>query len=855
MVLIKFGFKYKLLYPILLIFNIILAQNVEKKDSVSIKKDTIKKGGNALEDVVNAYADEIRNDFPNQTSYLIKNAKVEYQDMKILADYIVINWDSGDVTARGKTNDKGDIVESTTFTQGEQNFDYKEFKFNIKTKQGIAFGVRTTDKEAVIVAEKAKRLNENEYYLRRGMYTTDTYFMQKKDSLPDYHLSTGKIKMIKDEAIITGPIQMYIEQVPTPFVVPFMYIPDMNKRSAGLLIGTFGERESLGFYLDNWGIYLPINDYIDMELRAGVYSKGSWSISDNIKYLKNYRYNGNFNLRYEKKVMGTPGLSDYSKQNNYNVTWSHTQSDKANPNLSFSASVNMVSSNYYKNSVWAGNLYNGNVVTSTTSSSISLVKRFDTLPLSASLTASSSQSLSTGNVSMTLPNLNVSMSQQYPFAPKSGSKKGMLQNFYMNYSLNVMNQLTTTNDDLFSSKMFDNAKNGMKQESAFGTSTTFLNYFQLTLTGGYKEVWSLKTLKKDYDSTDDKVVSTDVNGFKTYRTFNGAASVQTTLYGQMNFNKTGIIQAVRHVMTPSVGYGYTPDFSTDSWGYYKTYIDKTGKQVKYSIFENGVFGSPGSAKSSSLNFSLANNLEMKVRDKKEKTGVKKIKIFESLNLTTNYNMAADSLKWGNISVSGSSSLLNSKIRVNYSGTIAPYKIVFDTPTSTSGHYVDKYGYFTLANYNVGMTFGLDPSMFGEKTDYAKKYKRQGTVRYDKYYFDDEGYAHFDIPWKLDFTFSYNNSRNTNRTSTNTASLQVNGSVSPSPYWDINFSTNYDIMTKKLGYTRIALTRDLRSFNITFNWVPFGAYKTWDFFIGIKANVLKDAVKYQERNFYDSNSSF
>lgn len=851
----------------ILIFNILLAQNKVGKsipDSTHITRDTIQNKKEKLEDILNTQGDEIRNLFSKKLTYLIHNAKVDYENMSIAADYIVIDWNSGDIFARGKTDSLGKITDNILFTQGDKKFEYKEAVFNMKTKQGTAFNIRTDEDEMVILAEKAKRVDDENYYMRRGIMTTDEYFKAKKDSLPDYHLSTNIMKMItgkNQKTLVAGPTQMYIEQFPTPFILPFLYLPSSGKkREAGVLIGTFGERQTKGFYLERWGFYVPIGEYLDLESRFGVYTKGSWMTDNKFRYVKRYKYSGNFNIIYEKNITSTKGLDDYSEIENYRVVWSHYQDSKANPTLSFNSAINFVSQNYYNNSIYNQNALNGSVNNNQASSSISLVKRFNNNPLTISLNASASQNITSGNsnsgdVTMILPNLSVTMPQVYPFSPKSGAKKGMFQNIYMDYKMNLQNTVNTTMDDIFTSKMFDNSKNGITNQTNFGTTANIFNYFQIGINGNYKEAWTTKTIKKDYNLSENKLEINNHNGFKSYRTFGGSASISTTLYGMAKFKKGGVIESIRHMISPTISYNYMPDFSSDSWGYYGTYINQSGQKIKYSYFEGGILGDPSNIENSSVSISIANNLEMKIRDKNEKSGVKKIKIFEALNISTGYNFAADSLKWSPLIATGSSSVFNSKLKINYGMKINPYKIVFDNPTNNNfGHMVDKFGYFTIASYTMGLNFSLDPSLFGIKEDnYSKKYNKQGQIRYEKYYFDDENYAHFYIPWKLNIGLNYSHTKEYNRFSTTSATVNITGEVSPSPYWKITGSTNYDMESREFGYTRLGFMRDLRSFNISFNWVPIssGYNKTWDFYIGIKANLLKDAIKYEARNFNDS----
>lgn len=852
--------KYTIILFLLLTFNIILAQqNPIDSTQNNTKIDTIKVNKNKLNDVLDYKAQEIQNNFRKKMSYLIEKAEVKYQDYDIFADYISIDWETGEVYGRGKIDSTGKITENVNFIQGGKTYEYNEFKFNFKNKKGQAFGVRTEEGEGVIVAEKTKKANDSVFYMRRGLYTTDEYFIDKKDSLADYHLKTGKIKYIDKSSIITGPIQMYIEQVPTPLVMPFFYLPEISKnRSAGILIPSFGERESQGFYLQGLGYYTPIGDNFDLTLKTDLYTKGSWAIYSSSTYYKRYKYKGNFSANYTTNISGIKGLSGYSKTALYRIQWSHQQDPKANPNLTFSSSVNFMSSKFYSNGINNGNIFNANVLQNTANSSISINKIFPNSPFNASLSLSHNQNNSTQTMNFNLPQFSLNMSRIYPFAPKVGSKQGLLENLNMNYSLNIQNNLSEVPEkDVFTSRMFNNARNGMQHKLNFATNNTLFNYFTFSLGANYTDVGVLETVEKHYDEETSQVVTEKVNGFKTYRTFGFNSSLSTQLFGFLNFGKDKKIQAIRHVLTPSVGYSLTPDFSKDFWNYYDSYIDGNGNEIKYSYFDGGLYGSPGNRFSSSVNFSLNNNLEMKVLDSKsDSTNVKKIKLFDNLSLNTSYNIAAEEFKWSPISVNGSTSLFKSKLRMNFTATVNPYKIEYTTNNNVrSGSYVDEFGYFSLSRYNVSMNYNLNSSDV-IKTKPSSLYKKKGTIRNEVFYFDDENYAHFDQSWNLGFGLIYNYAKNLSGSSNlkeTTASVRINGSIKPTPYWTISGSTNYDITNDKLAFTTFTFSRDLRSFNINFSWVPFGTYKTWNFFIGIKANILKDAVKYEQRNFPQSST--
>ena len=865
-------FKSILLILNILIFNNILAQtvpqNIDKKndvrdsisitkDSLSVKKDTILPK-EELEDVVKMKA-ELRNtsSIVNKQTSLYKNAQIIYQDMQIDADYIRFEWETGKIYARGEQDAKGKIIKPAIATQGGKKFEYNEVIYNIKTKQAVAFNARTEESEGVIVAQKTKKYNDSVFVMSRGMYTTDEYFLKKKDSLPDYHMSARIIKLVKTKnssQIITGPIQMYIEQVPTPLIMPFAILPFSDKRSAGILIPSFGERQDVGFFLNGLGYYQPLGDHFDLRILSDIYTKGSWNLKPELNYLKKYRYSGNFAADYGYTVRGIKGLDDYSRTKTFRIAWRHSQDSKANPYFTFNASVDIVSSKFYNNTVNNNYIFNGNVLNTTQTSRVNVTKRFLNLPITISASAAYNQNFATGLTDLRLPDMTIAVNQFYLFKPKTGVRTGLLENINVNTGFALSNYVTTTEDEIFKQQMWKDMKTGAKNNISLSTNTTVAKYFTFTLAANADNVLTTKTLEKSYNPITNLVENNFKNNIAGYTTFSTSASLQTVLYGQKNFSKNSPIVAIRHMITPSMSFSYSPDFGERSWGYYKNYSNARGEMTPYSIFENGIYGAPSSGLQQTMGFNISNNLEMKVKSKTDSTGVKKVKIFENLNISGGYNFAAEKYKWSVFSVTAQSSFFNNKLNVNSSMTIEPYEIVF-TDGSDTGIRTENFGHFSLQGINVQLSYPMSEAIFGKKEDASKKYKKKGEIRNENYFFDDDNYSRYSPTWTLNVNANYSYTRGLSRFGNKVASLGLDGSIKLTPYWNINGSTNYDIEAKALGYTRLGFARDQRSFTITFNWVPFGQYKVYDFFIGIKANILKDAVKYKERSFTQPNSTF
>lgn len=857
-------FKYLFALFFLLLFNSKAFSQVDPQvnprgDSVVSKQDTIKIDTirkEKLEDVLVYNSDDQIHEWRKKMSYLLRNAVIQYTDMEIRADYIEINWETGDIYADGKRDSLGMIIEPTIFKQGGKEYEQHSFKVNYKTKVGVAYNVRLEEGEGVLVGNRVKRANDSIMYLRGVDYTTDTYFIERKTNDPDYVLRTQTAKYIdrKDDnkIMVTGPINMRIYDVPTPLTLPFAYIPMGQNRSAGIILPSFGERSDVGFFLEGGGFYLPIGEYLDFSLTGEIYTKGSWGIHGASAYRKRYRFSGNFRMDYENRITGIKGLSNYNHSTNYQISWSHQQDSKANPNLIFSANVNLRSSQYFRESIRNGNIISGDVYTNTSNSTISVNKTFPNSPFSMSAVVShfqndNSNSDAPASMQFVLPQLTVNMSRIYPFAPKVGSKKGLLKNLAVGYNMNLINNIDTNEDDAFTARMWDNAKSGMRQKIDFNTGTTLANYFPMTLSANYEETWYLKTYEKRFDPEQNIVVDMEKKGFDSFRTFNISGSVSTNLYGTyLNPNKDAKIQGIRHVISPTVGFSFRPDFAAEEWGYYDYYRGADGRKVLYSRFSNGVFSGPPQGQSASVNFGLRNNLEMKVKSKKDSTGVQKIKIFEYLDISSSYNLAADEFKLAPIRVSGMTKLFNQQLNLQFNATFDPYKIVFEDGVER-GTRIDKLGAFRLTNYNVNFGYNFDNRTFGGSGFDNSKYKKRGEVRNENFYFDEYDYAHFSIPWKLGLTFNHSYTRMDTREGINTTVLALNASISPSPFWSLSTSTSYDFRAREFSQARISFNRDLRSFNLSFSWVPFGRYKTWDFFIGIKANILSDAVKYDQNS--------
>lgn len=852
------AFKISFLLIILLTFNRILSQELSPPKQLQPLKgvhDTIRPSREKLGGIVFTKADSIRNDLPAKMSYLNRNAVVKYQDMDINADYIAIDWEQGSIFARGKQDGKGRITEPALALQNGKKYEYDQFTFNYKTGQAIAYNARTEESEGVILAQRTKKVNDSVFYMRRGLYTTDQLFIKKKAERPDYYLLAPEIKLIKgkkNSQVITGPIQFYIEDVPTPLALPFGILPFSQERSAGLLMPSFGERQDVGFFLQGLGYYQPLGKYFDLKILADYFTKGSWNIRPQVNYMRKYRYSGSFNADIGRRVDGIRGLDNYHETETYSIQWNHQQDAKANPLFQFGASVNIQSSRFFANTVNNSHIFNGNVLQTRQASSINITKRFLNYPITISATGLYNQNLATGLVDLTLPQLTVSTTQFHLFKPKNGMRQGLLENITVNTNLAANNYVSVNQRDLFTPVMWEALQTGIRNNISLNTNSQVFNFFNLNIFATVDNVLTTKTVQKFYNPINQEVQNHIHRGLAGFSTFNIGAGVQTTLYGQLNFGKDRLIRAIRHVVNPSLSYSFTPDFSAPGFGYYRSYIDRMGQEVRYSRFEGSIYGSPGQGMNQLLNLGVSSNLEMKVLSKTDSTGFKKVKIFENLSLNTSYNLAAQEFHLSHISVNAQTSLFEGRMSINSSLNIDPYERELNAERWSR---VNRIGGFYLSNFNIQTSFPLTNLIFGKEEDISKRYSKRGNARNEVYHFDEQNYAHFNQPWSMNWAVTFDYTKSIEGFVNRSASIGVNGNWKVTPYLNLTASTHYDLIAGQLSWMRLGIQRDQRSFSINFNWVPFGPLKVYDFFIGIQANILKDALKYEDRSFVQPRSTF
>ena len=849
------------------VINSFYVINASVLDSI-IKRDSIQKSKSfLLENIDYEATDTVLIDPKNRSIRLYNNAKIFYEDMQIESGIIVVNYEKNEIYAGRIKDSLGEYSQFPIFKQGQDEVRPDSLRYNMDSKKAIIFNSRTEESGLNIISDKTKKENDSVYYMNRAKFTTS-----KNIDDPEYYFLLRKAKVIPGKKIITGPTNMYIANVPTPIGLPFAYFPISNKRSYGIIFPSFGEQNTRGYFIQNGGYYLPINDNLDLTLLGDYYTNGSHGIRVENTYLYRYRFRGNLSFRFENLIQGERGFPDYSKSSIYNLRWSHSQDAKSNPNSRFSASVNLGSSKYYQESINQVNA--ANYLNNTLSSSVSYSKTFVGEPqVNLSLTATHSQNTNTQTINMTLPSFQGSVSRIYPFEPKLGTKKGIIQNINLQYSVRGENRITTTDSLFFKKEMFDSAKTGLQHNIPISTNFKLFKFFSFSASTNFQETWVFKTVNKSYDQQNQQEITEETSGFDSFRTYNFSTSLGTTVYGMYNFSEKSKIKALRHVLRPSLSFGISPPFDQ----YYDSYEivsadGLTTSQVEYSRFEGSIFGLPNKNYSSSISLSLNNNIEAKVVDKEsDEDELKKIKIFNNLNFSTSYNLALDSLNLSPIRMTGGTQLLKNKLNLNFGATFDAYALDDNNRRINKFNLNNGGGLFRVTSANLTFNYSLnssenkkeskkeesmideslrnggrDDDLFGIAMDTASQAFNLQDEEEDEIINDLYKYK---IPWslRLAYAINYNNIFNQNEISSH--SLMFSGNVDLSPKWNAGISSGYDFKNNGITYTQLRFERDLLSWRMNFSWIPFSANKQWNFFIGIKSGMLSD-IKYDKRRQRD-----
>ena len=818
------------------------------RDSVKVKKDSIKipvSSSGISSEIKYTAKDSIIFDVENKMAYLYGSAHITYQDIVLDAAKIIIDWSKDEVYAEGVKDTSGKVTGTPVFKEKDASYKSGRMTYNFKTKKGKVFELITTEGDGYIHVPEGKYVktdSNNIIYARDAKYTTCSL------NDPHFYIKASKIKIIPKDKIITSTSVMYIMDVPIPLILPFGFFPAQSRRSSGLIFPTYGEDQTRGgFFLRGLGYYFGLSDYYDLKMTGDIYANGGWGGNLIGNYASRYNSRGSVNFGLSHLIVG---LEDAPQQitQQFNVMWMHTQDPKASPGFNFSANVNFGSAKYLQNnSMDLTQRLNNNM-----SSNIVLSKSFKvfgtTSVLSGSLTHS--ENSSTHNLTMQLPQVNYSISHFMLLKSHAAvAKTHWWDNLGMDYNTKFLNNINTTDTTFFKSNIAD----AIKKLSVSGfTQTANLNapikikYFTFTPGISYFGYGNFKQDNLSYNFADKHLDTSTRNGLFYANTYNFSASLSTQLYGTFKIHAAGI-EAIRHVMTPTVSFQYTPDFGADTrYGYYKTYTDTTGKK-EFNTFARSVVGVPDKGHFEGLNFSLDNFLEMKVRSAKDTaTGFKKIKIFDQFKISSSYNFIADSMKLSVFNLAANTTVLD-KLTLNGSASLDPYKVnqlgqdynkfMFD-PSDWSHSSLGRLTAFTLSG-----GYNLNPKAQKRAVEARNEDPRVG------YYYPGT-YVDFTVPWNLNlgYSYSFSNPYIPGVPKGISQTMQANGALQLTPNWKIEYKLNYDIRNVGFTSSSINITRDLHCWVMKFQWVPLGIYRSYYFTINIKAPSMKD-LKYDKRENY------
>ena len=868
------------------------------------RKDTVKvdttKNDNVLDAPVKYEAkDSIVFDYGKSRAHLYGDSKVNYQNLELDADEIDISIDSSLVYAAGRKDSTGVIQGKPLFKQGSDEYEPDKIAYNFKTRKAFVTNVYTQEGEGFMQTIDGKRDSSGVMYIRHGKYTTCDA------EHPHFYLSLSRAKMHPGKNVIFGPAHLVVEDVPLPIAIPYGFFPFKQKYSSGFIMPTYGDEMNRGFYLRDGGYYFAINDYVDVKLLADLYTKGSWSLSAQSTYRRRYKYNGNLYISYQYTHEGEKNFPDEVTSKSFKVTWSHRMDAKANPTQSFSASVNFATSSYERNNLTS--MYNPESYTqSTRTSSLSYSKSFPNIGLNLSGSFNLSQNMRDSSISVTLPNLTVSLNRFYPFKRKKMvGKERWYEKIAMSYTGNLSNSINTKENLLFKSSLIKDWRNGMRHQIPISASFSILKYINVTPSFNFTDRMYSHKVMQSWDQDNQRVNRDTIYGFYNVYNFSMSVSANTKIYGMfypMPWAGGKKIYAIRHVLTPTVSFSYAPDFSNPSFGFYDSYVktDANGNvsTVSYSPFSGAVYGTVGSGMTGNVSVDISNNLEMKVRSKKDSTGMKKISLIDEYGLNMSYNMAAKVRPLSDLNMR-----VRLKLTKNYTfsmnAVFATYAYEFDKNGNVrvgekTEYSQGRFGRFQGMTQNLSYTFnnqslkklvGLfskshrslntdteddedddeydeddtDPEM--QNVDPERKRGRMGAKNSEKSgEIDEDGYLKFSMPWNLSVSYGITMRENTSAPINPnrmrypykfTQTLNFSGSVRISEGWNINFSSGYDFNYKKLSMTTASLSRDLHCFAMSASVVVF-PYTSYNFTFACKAGTLADALRWRKQSSYSGN---
>ncbi len=859
-------------------------------DSTATDSTSVEPIGTISTTVFYKSTDSLRMNMRSKIVSLYGSSTIDYKPIGLDAEEIEIDWGANIIDAHGVPDSTGKMVGQPVFRSGSEHYETNNIRYNFKTEKAVISGLVTQQGEGFIHGAAVYKNEKDELYMPNVKYTTCNL------ANPHFYIAARDVKVVPGNKLVTGPFNMVINEVPTPLGFVFGMFPEQNQRASGIIFPSYGEQNLKGFYLENGGYFLAINDYVNLGITGSIYSKGGYGVNVRSQYLKRYKYNGNFTFNLTKQNFSNDAEANEAQVTDFRVNWGHSPKTKGTGR--FSARVNAATSTYNQN-----NVLNDvdQQINATLSSNVSYSKTFRGTPISMGINARFNQNVATKKVDLLLPEVSMNVQNLYPFQSKTGSGNKWYNRITLRYTMNALNQITNriSADSIapfdFNTlpSLIENARNGMKHTIPLSTSLKAFKFFTLSPALNYQELWYSSKLNYTFDSETGSIVTDTIPGFNRVYSYSGGVSMNTRVYGTYFFDREFGIQAIRHVMTPSLGYSFRPDFGDPKFDYYQeVQKDEDGNSTTLSRYAGFIYGTPSKGESSSLSFSLTNTLEIKARSKKDTTGkAQKIAILRNFGLSASYNLAAEAFKLSNISARATTTLLNNKevfggsavmqsTNFNLSGVIDPYVWILDSignPDSENPIYfqrkIDKFawnngngiGSFSTVTFNLrsgirskrrdntNKKTGYVPSdidrlntrLLDKSISYHEQVMIENILDNPQYYVD------FNIPWSLNLTYTLNYRSIGFQDGEVTQTLRFNGDLSITPKWKVTYTSGYDFEMKDFTQTRLGIFRDLHCWELNFSWVPFGRFTSYDFSIRAKSSLLQDLKLNRRRSFTDN----
>lgn len=820
-----------------------------KQDSAKAAfKDSLRKSSDLKSRVKYHARDSIIFDITGKHLYLYGEVSLEYEDITLKAEKVKIDWTTTTMYAEGIQDTTGQYIGQPQFDEGGQIYNAEAITFNFNTRKGRILGGRTQQDENFVIGDTIKRNPDNSYFIRSGKITT----CNAAD--PHFYIYSNKMKIIPNDKVITGRVNMFVEKVPVPLVLPFGFFPNKKGKKSGILMPSYGNDGTRGYFLRDGGYYIGMSEYADLTLRGDIFSYGSWRLNAASKYNWKYHFNGGLDVRYAVSNTGDRTNLDFKESEDFFVVWKHEQ--KLGNTARLSSDVNAGTSTY----LGLNSMNVQDITTSQLMSNVSYSKTFANTPWSLNAKLGHQQNTQTKIVSLELPSIGLNRGRTFPFKRKTGGgKERWYEKIGYAYSSQAVNRITAPDSVIFKPQAKSMYENGIKHSIPVSMNFKALKYMNITPSLNYNEYWYFKHkmnrwqngfFSKDSAQNDiwnpGRVVNDTLNQLLTGRDFSASVTATTRIYGMFKLPGSRS-RIVRHTLTPNIGYSYRPDFASEKWGYYyKVQSDSANTESQYltkSKFEGTVFGGPGAGEQQLINFGMINLFELKYKSFQKgqdtlltKPETKKLTLIDNLGINGNYNLAADSFNLSTISFSVRTILLNNLLNINLNGIMDPYYQNAVGKRENVFRWAEdkKPGYITTSNLAISTSFR------SKKEKARPKEKNPDPDVLAEINRNRELYADFNIPWSLNLSYNLLYSKpNKTLKSTLNQSVQVSGDLNLTEKWKIRLTTGYDFVAKDMTLTEVNIIRDLHCWEASFNWIPFGTRKYFMLTINAKSSTLQD----------------